>query len=328
MPLLSEPGQQPISVAPSAPFELMWVAHFAEARHEHGGEFSSLEPVRQRIGPELTRLRGDGTPRYSTEIVVLAHRSGTLLDLDLDRFFAGIDDAIADASPLPSLRSESAEELEVVRTRLQRLQADPEHRKRFVAVLQALWDAVKGEWESQGRPAAVAEAERWRRALAEGTPFRRLLEASRLWPSRPGVEEISDAAAARGDLVLNPCWFGGKIHILELDEAMYLGRGFRHTDVAYRKVAADISANIKALSDPTRLAILLRLARDPASVTEVAKQFQLSQPTVSSHVQVLREAGLIEERTVGRSAMLSASEEGLRRMFSEAEESLLRMFRG
>ncbi len=63
------------------------------------------------------------------------------------------------------------------------------------------------------------------------------------------------------------------------------------------------------------------------SVTEIARQFKLSQPTVSAQVQVLLEAGLLDEKAVGRRAELSASEDGLRRLFSNAEESLLRIFR-
>ena len=96
---------------------------------------------------------------------------------------------------------------------------------------------------------------------------------------------------------------------------------------SYKSVATEISSRIKALADPTRLAILLRLAREPASVTELARQLHLSQPTVSAHVQVLREAGLLKEKSQGRSAKLSASEDGLRRLFAGAEESLVRMFR-
>jgi hypothetical protein len=44
-------------------------------------------------------------------------------------------------------------------------------------------------------------------------------------------------------------------------------------------------------------------------------------------VQVLREAGLIHETPAGRSAKLSASEDGLRRLFANAQESLVKMFR-
>ena len=49
-----------------------------------------------------------------------------------------------------------------------------------------------------------------------------------------------------------------------------------------------------ALSDPTRRAILARLACGEATVSELAKPFDLSQPTISKHLKVLEEAGLIE----------------------------------
>jgi DNA-binding transcriptional ArsR family regulator len=49
-----------------------------------------------------------------------------------------------------------------------------------------------------------------------------------------------------------------------------------------------------ALSDATRRAILLRLARGEATVTELAEPFGLSQPTISKHLKVLEHAGLVE----------------------------------
>jgi DNA-binding transcriptional ArsR family regulator len=50
----------------------------------------------------------------------------------------------------------------------------------------------------------------------------------------------------------------------------------------------------QALSDPTRRAILARLALGEASVAELMAPFTLSQPTISKHLKVLEEAGLIE----------------------------------
>jgi len=327
MPALDETGDSGIQVAPSAPLELMWVLHFAQADHEHEGPFAALEPIRLSLGPELKRLRGDDMTRYSTELIVLAERSGTMLDLDLRRFFARIDDAATDRSEIPSLLSESPAELRVTRARLARLRSDPAMRKRYVELLAEIWKSVEGSWEEEGRSAVIAEAKRWKRALDDGLPYRQLLGMQTLWAGRPQVDTVADAAAAEGKLILTPCWFGGKIHVIELDGTVYAGQGIRHDEPSYRKVAAEISTSIKALVDPTRLAILLRLAREPASVTEIARQFHLSQPTVSAHVQVLRESGLLEEKTVGRSAKLSASEDGLRRLFSDAEESLLKVFR-
>jgi DNA-binding transcriptional ArsR family regulator len=61
----------------------------------------------------------------------------------------------------------------------------------------------------------------------------------------------------------------------------------------------DLSATFAALADPTRRAILARLARGEAPVTELAKPFDLSLPGISKHLKVLQRAGLI---TKGRNA--------------------------
>lgn len=60
-----------------------------------------------------------------------------------------------------------------------------------------------------------------------------------------------------------------------------------------------ISSTFAALADPTRRAILARLAAGEASVTELAEPFEMSLPAVSKHLKVLERAGLI---TRGRDA--------------------------
>jgi len=54
-----------------------------------------------------------------------------------------------------------------------------------------------------------------------------------------------------------------------------------------------------ALADPTRRAILARLVLGEATVLELAKPFQMSQPAISRHLKVLETAGLIEQRVDG-----------------------------
>jgi len=54
-----------------------------------------------------------------------------------------------------------------------------------------------------------------------------------------------------------------------------------------------ISTTFGALADPTRRAILSRLASGEASVTELAEPFEMSMPAVSKHLKVLERAGLI-----------------------------------
>src|SRR5262245_38510628 len=60
-----------------------------------------------------------------------------------------------------------------------------------------------------------------------------------------------------------------------------------------------LSSTFAALADPTRRAILARLASGECSVTELAEPFEMSMPAVSKHLRVLERAGLIAR---GRSA--------------------------
>lgn len=57
--------------------------------------------------------------------------------------------------------------------------------------------------------------------------------------------------------------------------------------------SARLDATFAALADPTRRAILARLANGEASVAELTEPFQISQPAISRHLKVLENAGLI-----------------------------------
>lgn len=61
----------------------------------------------------------------------------------------------------------------------------------------------------------------------------------------------------------------------------------------------DLDAAFSALADPTRRAILARLAQGEATVLELAKPFEMSQPAISRHIKVLQNAGLIVQRVEG-----------------------------
>jgi len=56
-----------------------------------------------------------------------------------------------------------------------------------------------------------------------------------------------------------------------------------------------LTAVFSALADPTRRAILARLARGEATVSELAEPFGLRQPTISKHLRILEEAGFIRQ---------------------------------
>lgn len=62
---------------------------------------------------------------------------------------------------------------------------------------------------------------------------------------------------------------------------------------------SDLDPTLAALSDPTRRAILARLAQGEATVAELARPFDMSQPAISHHLKVLERAGLILRRVDG-----------------------------
>ncbi len=61
----------------------------------------------------------------------------------------------------------------------------------------------------------------------------------------------------------------------------------------------NLNASFGALADPTRRAILARLASGEATVMELAKPFEMTQPAISQHLKVLEDAGLIVQRIDG-----------------------------
>lgn len=63
---------------------------------------------------------------------------------------------------------------------------------------------------------------------------------------------------------------------------------------------AALDLMFQALADPTRRVMVERLSRGPASVSELAKPFQMSLPAVVQHLRVLEASGLVKSQKVGR----------------------------
>jgi len=75
-----------------------------------------------------------------------------------------------------------------------------------------------------------------------------------------------------------------------------------------------LDAAFSALADPTRRAILARLALGEAGVMELAEPFEITQPAVSRHLKVLEDAGLITRRIDGTRRPCRLAKEGLASM--------------
>jgi len=87
--------------------------------------------------------------------------------------------------------------------------------------------------------------------------------------------------------------------------------------------ADTLDAVFSALSDPTRRAILSRLARGEATVMQLAEPFDMTQPAISRHLKVLEGAGLIARRAEGATRPCRLASDGV-----EAIDQWLAMMKG
>jgi len=85
---------------------------------------------------------------------------------------------------------------------------------------------------------------------------------------------------------------------------------------------SNLDAAFFALADPTRRAILARLAKGEATVMELAEPFEMTQPAISQHLKVLEDAGLVVRRVEGTKHPRRLAEGGI-----EAMDPWLRMLR-
>lgn len=82
----------------------------------------------------------------------------------------------------------------------------------------------------------------------------------------------------------------------------------------YLMTVGDLDAAFAALADPTRRAILARLAQGEATVTELAEPFDMTQPAISQHLKVLQDAGLVTGRVDGTKRPRRVAEAGIEAM--------------
>ena len=75
-----------------------------------------------------------------------------------------------------------------------------------------------------------------------------------------------------------------------------------------------LSQSFAALADPTRLGIVVHLARSEATVSELVDQFELTQPTITSHLNALEKAGWISRTRVAQTRICRLRTEELERI--------------
>jgi ArsR family transcriptional regulator, arsenate/arsenite/antimonite-responsive transcriptional repressor len=122
------------------------------------------------------------------------------------------------------------------------------------------------------------------------------------------LPEIIERAERGCPVVLAPCAFFGRGLYFELPGCILVGVGVHSAVHDARARTEQVVRPLRALADPTRLAIFGYLKSGPAAVSDIAQAFYLAQPTVSVHVKRLREAGLVTAARHGNRLEISIDE--------------------
>ncbi len=122
------------------------------------------------------------------------------------------------------------------------------------------------------------------------------------------LPEIVERSDNGHPLLLAPCALFGKGLYLELPGCTLVGFGVHGAAQVARARTEQVVRPLRALADPTRLAIFGYLKSGPVGVSDIAHAFNLAQPTVSVHVKRLSEAGLVTAERLGNRLEISINE--------------------
>ncbi len=296
-----------VSVSPSAAIEIEWAlasGHRDDFRRDHPaldavfGDHPDLQERIRSIWGEGDMVTVEG---HFLELMVLAHHGGLLFSDDADTLLDRLDDLCATFDLRPDdlpLHSETEEARSAVLARLNELRQSPDLRARYVGLVRDMWEAMRDDWELSGRGAVEVAVAARRSLQAKGADWH---EVARSECDFGGIlDQTLAAVGPTVEIAVVPAYFTHKGLFVDLPGVVVIGVRTDITGAHARARTEALARRLKALSDPTRL---VHRGHGNASVarfiTEVAAAFSLAQPTVSNHVKILRDAGLVVDERQG-----------------------------
>ena len=330
MPIFTEdtPSARRTSVtaSPSLASDLSWLLSVAarpsmQARYPQLAEmFSGREDLADRV----RGFWGEGSEETCfSEMQILAHHAGALTETDPDALWGAIESAVATVPLDLEMPSEDPGERRTYLDRFRQLRESPELVRAYLDLMREVWAPVDDMWQ-QALP-VIAEAGRHVVAQYErGRSLEILIPVGcdTLRERMPAI--LSGVESGQLELLFVPCLFFGTSMYLEFAGLVVIGTGVGQGDIAARARTESVAKRLKAVAEPTRLALLHSLATAPSTVGELALLFRLSQPTVSMHVKVLRQSGLVRSERVGGRLRLSADPAAVEALLGEVRLAVLR----
>src|SRR5580704_8711870 len=329
MPMLTEatgPIAKQVTATASLVTDLSWLLHVA-AGPSMQAKYPKLAEMfegREDLAESVRNFWNDSSPQEDcfTEMQVLAQHADAVGVTDPDVLWSAIEKAVATVPLDLEMPSESPEDREIFLGRLRRLRESPTLVRSYVDLLEVVWAPVDAMWqqalpviEEAGRQ-IVAQYERGRSLellIPQGCDI--------LHARLPDI--VAKVELGQQPLLFVPCLFFGSSMYLELSGLVTIGTGVGQGDAVARAQTESVARRLKAVADPTRLAILHSLATAPSSVGELALLFRLAQPTVSMHVKVLRQNGLVRSQRQDGRLRLSADPVAVESLLGELRLAVL-----
>jgi DNA-binding transcriptional ArsR family regulator len=300
-------GPVHIEVYPSLAVDLSWAAFGVAAekwRAKHP-EVAAIFNADSALGSRV--LQFWGPPHFAAELHVWAWHAGALAVTEPDELWDALEASGASLPTDLALRTEPQEDRGPLRTRMEQLRDSPRLRQSYLTLMRDVWNALGDMWV-EGHASSAVAAENLSREIARSPRWTEQIEVN-CTETAELIDRLGLGSFPHVTIV--PSFLFGSGMFFDLPDTLLVGADAPRGAVAARARTTALAGRLKTLADPTRLALLHHLAAGPRAVGELARDFGLSQPTVSSHVKQLREAGLINadrrgnrlELTVDRAAM-------------------------
>jgi DNA-binding transcriptional ArsR family regulator len=329
-----EPGRVDAVVSPV--LELAYAAFSVVKRGRAPAATPSTPPWSRQLADDAPEVvdalfATSGTGAHGgpgVETFLLAARYGYVRDVDPERFLgdaAGLAArSLAEGGDWGDAEANVAER---VAARLRTLR-EAAFAAAWTGAHRGLWRALRPLWEREGRPAAEAAAEAFRREYEATGSVLAALPAHHFVRFEAGATSI-ERAEREGRVLVVPLGLAasGGFHF-DVDGTLYVGFGLQAEQVHERTAehVARLAQRMKAFADPTRallLALIGRFAGLHLTVGDLAAQVGVSQPTVSGHLRLLRDAGLVRLEKRGNKAFHTLDEDAIRAVLHEYEHTIL-----
>ncbi len=287
------PGPSVEVVGPCLVLDLSWCIHALSSPYLRTAHpiVGPLWDDNAELGDRVLNFWSDGISCFA-EAEILAHHAGCIGVTDFTVFRAEAEVAVATLPLDLELGSETAEDRAIILARLAALQGSPALQRDYFDLLAEVWSILAPWWGSEGVAAAERAVADVEASLSRGVPWHQVVtsECETFIRHMPQIIERSEAGHP---VVLAACALFGRGLYLELPGCTLVGFGVAGPVQEARDRTSVIVPPLRALADPTRLAIFDYLKSGPVAMRDIAQAFSLSQPTVSVHIKRLREAGLV-----------------------------------